>query len=116
MATVEECEAAVRRLGALLGSVDSDTKRKHVLDRSLSCRVRDLSTTFRGELRDGELHDIRVSDAADGDAGAQIKLHVSSDDLVALTEGRLSFPIAWATGRLRIDASISDMLKLRSLL
>ena len=112
MATVEECEAALRRLGALLGSVDADTRRKHLLDRSVACRVRDLDTTFRGELRGGELHDIRTGDAGD----AQIKLQVSSDDLVALTEGRLSFPVAWATGKLRIDASISDMLKLRSLL
>ncbi|HVF20322.1 MAG TPA: SCP2 sterol-binding domain-containing protein [Mycobacteriales bacterium] len=112
MATLEECESALRRLGALLGSVDADAKRKHALDRSLSCRIRDLDTTFRGELRDGELHDIRVGDAD----GAQVKMQVSSDDLVALTEGRLSFPVAWATGKLRIDASISDMLKLRSLL
>lgn len=112
MATVEECEAALRRLGSMLGSVDAETKRKHVLDRSMSCTVRDLDTTFRGELRDGELHDIRVAD----DKGAQIKLKVSSDDLVALTEGRLSFPVAWATGRLRIDASIPDLLKLRTLL
>jgi predicted lipid carrier protein YhbT len=112
LATVEECETALRNLGALLGSVDSDTKKKHVLDRSIACRVRDLDTTFRGELRDGALHDIRTGDAD----GAQIRLHVSSDDLVALTEGRLSFPVAWATGKLRIDASIGDMLKLRALL
>ena len=112
MATVEDCEAALIRLGALLGSVDADSKRKHILDRSVACKVRDLGTTFRGELRGGELHDVRTGDAD----GAQIRLQVSSDDLVALTEGRLSFPVAWATGRLRIDASISDMLKLRSLI
>jgi len=112
VASIAECEAALDRLGALLGGVDSDTRSKHVLDRSIACRVRDLDTTFRGELRGGQLREIRTGDAA----GAQIKLHVSSDDLVALTEGGLSFPVAWATGRLRIDASISDLLKLRSLL
>ncbi len=112
MATVEECEQALRRLGSLLSSVDADSRRKHVLDRSVACTVRDLNTTFRGELRDGELHDIRVGDAS----GAQISLKVSSDDLVALIEGRMSFPAAWATGKLRVDASITDLLKLRTLL
>lgn len=112
MATVEECEEALQRLGSLLSSVDADAKRKHVLNRAIACTVRDLDLTFRGELRDGELHDIRVGEAA----GAQISLKVASDDLVALVEGRLSFPAAWATGKLRIDASISDLLKLRALL
>ncbi|HVE98960.1 MAG TPA: hypothetical protein VNA12_07255 [Mycobacteriales bacterium] len=112
MATLEECEAALRRLGELLGGVDDDTKRRHVLDRSVACTVRDLGTTFRGELRDGALHDVRTG----AEDGAQIRLKVGSDDLVAMIEGRLSFPVAWATGRLRIDASIGDMLKLRSLL
>ena len=112
MATREECEAALHRLGSLLGGVDDDTKRRHVLDRSIACTVRDIDTTFRGELRGGELHDIRTGDAD----GADIRLKVASDDLVALTEGRLSFPVAWATGKLKIDASIGDLLKLRSLL
>jgi predicted lipid carrier protein YhbT len=112
LATREECEAALHRLAALLGDVDDDTRRRHVLDRSVACTVRDLGTTFRGELRGGALHDVRTGDPN----GAQIRLKVSSDDLVALVDGRLSFPVAWATGRLRIDASIADLLKLRSLL
>ena len=112
MATVEECEQALRRLGSLLSSVDADDRRKHVLNRSVACTVRDLDTTFRGDLRDGELHDVRIGEAS----GAQISLKVASDDLVSLVEGRLSFPAAWATGKLRIDASITDLLKLRALL
>lgn len=112
MATIEECREALHRLASMLGTVDDDTKRQHVLDRSIACTVRDLDVTFRGELHGGQLGDIREGD----DTGAQIRLKVSSDDLVALTEGRLSFPVAWATGRLRVDASIGDMLKLRSLL
>lgn len=112
MATVEECTAALQRLAAQLGGVDAETRSKHLLDRSLSCRVPDLDVTFRGELRDGGLHDIREGNAD----GAHIKLRISSDDLIALTQGRLGFAGAWATGRIKVDASLTDLLRLRTLL
>lgn len=112
MATVEECAAALQRVADQLGSVDPDTRSKHVLDRSLACRVSDLDVTFRGELRDGGLHDVRQGSAE----GAHIKLRVSSDDLVALADGRIGFAGAWATGRVKVDASLTDLLRLRTLL
>ena len=33
-----------------------------------------------------------------------------------LVDGRLPFPHAWATGRIRLDASFRDLLRLRSLM
>ena len=85
------------------------------MTRRLSCRVPDLDVTFVGQLRDGSLHDLYT--AEDGAAvEAQVRLTVPSDDLVALTDGRLSFATAWARGRLKIDASMMDLLKLRTLL
>jgi hypothetical protein len=39
---------------------------------------------------------------------------MTSDDLIALTDGRLKLAAAWATGRLRINAGVRDLLKLRS--
>jgi hypothetical protein len=41
---------------------------------------------------------------------------VSSDDLVALMAGDLSFTNAWSSGRVKVDASVFDLLKLRNLL
>jgi putative sterol carrier protein len=41
---------------------------------------------------------------------------MASDDLLALTAGELDFTRAWASGRVKMEASIRDMLKLRSLL
>ena len=41
---------------------------------------------------------------------------MSSDDLVAMTNRELSFAHAWATGRVRLDASFRDLLRLRALL
>jgi hypothetical protein len=41
---------------------------------------------------------------------------MSSDDLLAMTAGRLSFGPAWAAGRVKLEAGLRDMLRLRSLL
>ncbi|MEP6462359.1 MAG: SCP2 sterol-binding domain-containing protein [Frankiaceae bacterium] len=115
MASVEECRHALDHLTERLSAVDSNVRRRHSLNRRLSCRVPDLALIFVGRLQDGTLHDVSVAD--DGTpVQAQVRLTVASDDLVALTDGRLSFATAWARGRLKIDASMLDLLKLRTLL
>ena len=110
MATIEECERAFQDLAGMLARADSD-RRRSVLDRSVSCTVRDLEVIFAGQLRDGGLHDIRRVEHAD----AQVRLSLVSDDLIRLTNGQLNFGMAWATGRIRVDANVFDLLKLRSM-
>lgn len=112
MATVEECEAAMHKLADRLRSPDGAQTRGKVIDRSISCHLRDLGVTFGGQLCGGEIVDIRQTEKPDG----QIKLTTTGDDLLALVDGRLNFAKAWTAGRLRIDASLLDLLKLRSLL
>jgi SCP-2 sterol transfer family len=112
VATVEQCEAAMHRLAERLRSPDAAATRGRMLDRSISCHLRDLGVTFGGQLRGGEIVDIRQIDAPNG----QIKLATTSDDLLALVDGRLNFAKAWAGGRLKVDASMFDLLKLRSFL
>ena len=110
MATVEECEQALTQLADRLATNDS-ARRKVSFDRSLSCTIRDLGVIFAGRLKDGQLVDIQQSSNKE----AQVRLDLSSDDLIALVEGRLKMPSAWATKRVRIDASIRDVIKLRSI-
>ncbi|MCA1822894.1 MAG: hypothetical protein ABR520_00290 [Mycobacteriales bacterium] len=112
MATIDECEKALHALARELAGVDEGTRRKHVLERTVSCELPDLDVTFFGRLGDDGLTDI----TRDLREPAQIKLSMNSDDLVALTSGDLALPGAWASGRVRIDASVLDLLKLRSLL
>jgi hypothetical protein len=112
VATVEECEAAMHKLAERLRSPDAADARGKMLDRSISCHLPDLGVTFAGQLRGGEIHAIRQVTRPDG----QIKLSTSSDDLLALVDGRLNFAKAWASGRLKVDASVFDLLKLRSFL
>jgi putative sterol carrier protein len=109
MATIEECREALDKLAKRISSGGGGAPS---LDRTLSVYLRDLDTGFHGRLAGGELRDI-----ADGhDTSAKIKLTATSDDLVALTNGDLNFASAWTSGRLKVDASVFDLLKVRSLL
>lgn len=112
MATVEQSEAAMHKLAERMRSPQAADVRGKMLDRSVSCHLRDLGVTFAGQLRDGGIQDIRQVDKANG----QIKLATTSDDLLALVDGQLSFAKAWTSGRLKVDASVFDLLKLRALL
>lgn len=108
MASLDECEHALERLAAML----HDTGTKTDFDRSLSCTVTDLGTVLSGRFDGGSFTDIQQSDTPTGD----IKLACSSDDLIALCNNELNVAKAWASGRLKVDASIGDVLKLRKLL
>jgi putative sterol carrier protein len=111
MASVEECERAFHGLAAKLAGADQAAKQKTGFDRSLTCTLRDLRVTFGGRLRHGELLDIRQVNKPD----AQIRMTMSSDDLLKLVAGELNMGAAWATGRVKIDASVFDLLRLRSI-
>jgi putative sterol carrier protein len=111
MATIEECEKAFQDFATMLASLDADRREKTVLDRSVSCTIRDHGVIFAGQLREGGLHDIRRVDRAD----AQVRLTLRSDDLIRLSTGKLNFAAAWATGKVRVDANVFDLLRLRSL-
>ncbi|MFJ9041415.1 SCP2 sterol-binding domain-containing protein [Streptomyces sp. NPDC102406] len=115
MATTQECRAALDRLSDSMAGADGDVRAAAALDRSLSCRITDLDVTFSGRLRDGR---IQVLDTRQGPPAekAQIRLSLTGDDLVALVDGRLHFAKAWASGRVRLEASFRDLLRLRTLL
>lgn len=108
MASEVQCRQALEQLAAQLGQAGQRTS----LDRSLSCHVPDLDTTFRGQLRDGDFDGITTDPAT---SKSQIRFTVGSDDLVAIADGRLSFGEAYGAGRLKVQASILDLLKLKSL-
>jgi hypothetical protein len=112
VATLQECEQALRSLADRLAAVDPEQRARYVVERTVSCNVTDLGVVFAGRLDGAGLTDVRRTD----DTSAQVRLAASSDDLIALSEGEMGVPSAWATGRLKIEASVLDLLKLRSLL
>ena len=112
MATEEECRAALARLTEHLAANAAEVSRKVDLDRTIVCRVTDLGIAFRGRLRGGELLDVAERD----DPDAQITLSATSDDLIALVDGKLDLVKALAGGRVSLRASPFDLLRLRKLL
>lgn len=112
MATTEACHAALERLAGRLAGVDEEDRQRHTFDRTLSCHLTDLGVTFSGRLDAGHIVDITTAEAPK----AQIRLTTTSDDLLAMTDGGLGFGSAWLSGRVRVEASVRDLLKLRSML
>jgi hypothetical protein len=113
MATEEECRAALDRIIERLAEVDREEFKERAVERTISCRVPDLGLVFESRIHSGGLDPFTPSD--DGRA-AQVRVTVDSDDLIALARDELHAARAWATGRLKIEANIFDLLRLRKLL
>ena len=115
MANPAECRAALIQLSENLGNAKGDVRAAATLDRSLTCWITDLDLTFTGRLRDGRIEDITELPGKPAQK-AQLRLAMKGDDLVELVDGRLGFASAWASGRVKLEASILDLLQLRKLL
>jgi hypothetical protein len=109
---MDECMTA---LEGILGKLAANPAAEG-LDRSLSCRLTDLEQVVQGRLGSGAVRDLHVVPDGPDVPRADIRLAMTSDDLVALTDGRLHFGKAWAGGRVKLDAGLRDMLRLRKLL
>src|SRR3712207_861278 len=109
---MDECMTALKRI---LGDLAANPAAEG-LDRGLSCRLTDLQRVVLGRLSAGAIRDLRAVPDGPDVPKADIRLTMTSDDLVALTDGRLSFAPAWATGRVKLEAGLRDLLRLRKIL
>jgi hypothetical protein len=112
VATMDQCMKALQNI---LGDLAANPAAEG-LDRSLSCRLTDLDEVVLGRLGSGAVRDLHVLPHGPAVPKADIRLTMTSDDLVALTDGQLSFGPAWATGRVKLEAGLRDLLRLRKLL
>jgi predicted lipid carrier protein YhbT len=112
MATVDECRRALEQVASRISGMDEKDRERHLVDRTISCRVTDLGVDFRTKL--GPHGADPITEAGPGSGPAQVTFSATSDDLVALADERLHLARAFATGRLKIQASIFDLLRLRS--
>ena len=113
MANEEECRTALAQIAERLAAVDEKDFTEHVVERSISCRIPDLGVAYLTRIHSGGLDPFVATDDA---KAAQVRVTANSDDLVALANDGLSVAKAWATGRLKIEASIFDLLRLRKFL
>jgi len=105
-----------KQLGTLLARLDHnrDSVRAAIPARKvLRCSISDLDTSWYSVIEDGH---VSPPSETPPDDRTDITLHLASDDLVDLIEGRLSFLSALISGKVKVDASIMDMLRLRALL
>ena len=114
MATAEECREALQALIGRLGEMDEKNRSSFFSNRSFSCRVTDLGITFVTRITDtgGE----PVIQAEPDEPPADIRLTANSDDVVSLAATPANIARMWMGGRVKIQASIRDLLALRRLL
>jgi hypothetical protein len=115
MATIEECRTALEKLSDNLAGAEGDVRSAAALDRSLSCRITDLDITFVGRLKDGRIEVLETLQGPPPDR-AQIRLTMKGDDLVSMVNGHLNFAKAWGSGRVKLEAGLRDLFRLRTLL
>ena len=79
--------------------------------RIIQVTIPDIDATYWTELSGGRMGPLHSG----APRQSEIQIRVSSDNLVELVEGRRSLFSAFVAGQVKIDASFSDMMKLRRL-
>lgn len=112
MATPEEVEETLHHLMRRLENLDPAYKGLLPTHRTVEAEFPDLDLVYHAEWRSGHISELRP-----GPAGRpHIRVSLDSDDLIALADGDLGFRRAYATNRVEVDASVTDLLRLRGVL
>ena len=114
MATAEECREALQALTGRLGEMNQKDRESFFSNRTFSCQVTDLGVTFVTRFTDSGA--APVTEADPGDPPADIRLTANSDDVVALSATPANIARMWLSGRVKVQASMKDLLALRRLL
>ncbi len=112
MATPEEVEETLRLLIERLQGLDPAYRSLLPAHRVVEVEFPDLAATYHAEWRAGSLTELREGPAAH----PHIRAVLDSNDLAAMVAGDLTFRRAYATNRVRLEASMTDLLRLRSVL
>jgi hypothetical protein len=113
LATKPEVERQLAVLMARLDGNEANVRSAIPSRKVLRCVVPDLGAAWYSVVENGH---VSPPTEAFPDGPADITLTVGSDDLIDLVAGRVSFLSAFTAGKVRVDASIVDLLRLRSLL
>ncbi|MFF3670328.1 SCP2 sterol-binding domain-containing protein [Microtetraspora malaysiensis] len=115
MATVEECRAALEKLVEQFDEISDEDRARHVVERRLTCHISDLGMTFYGRIHRSGLDPFTDAPPQDG-RPSEVKITIASSDLISMVNGELDMGRALFGGRVKIDASLGDLLRLRKLL
>jgi hypothetical protein len=113
LASKAEVEQQLKALMARLDGNEANVRSAVPSRRVLRCQVPDLDAAWYSVVEDGH---VSPPSETPPDGRPDITLRVGSDDLVDLVEGRVSFLSSFTSGKVKVDASVVDLLRLRSLL
>jgi hypothetical protein len=113
MASAEECRVALQKLAGRLSELSPGERDQYFGNRTISVTVPDLAVTYVTRLGQG---DDPVHEAVPGDPPADIRMTAKSDEVLALAEQPMNIARAWMSGRVKIEASMKDLFRLRRLL
>lgn len=113
MATVEEVEKVLHDLVRRLQRIDPSYRAMLPSRRTIEARCPDLELTYHATWRSGRLSELQTGPAP---GRPEIRVAVDSDDLLAMSRGELDFQRAFNEDRVKVRASMTDLLRLRAVL
>ena len=113
MNTAEQCREALQKLANRLSEQTPADRDAYFGNRTMSVTIPDLGVTFATKLDSG---DAAVREVGPGEPAADIRLTANSDEVVSLAESPMNIARAWVAGRVKIEASMKDLFRLRKLL
>jgi hypothetical protein len=111
--TAQECQEALQKLAGRLPELSPQEREEYFGDRTMSVTVSDLGVTFMTRLGAG---DDPVREAGPGEPPAEIRITADSDQVIALTGQPMNIARAWMARKVKIEASMKDLIRLRRLL
>lgn len=113
MATAQECQEALQKLAGRLSEMSPADRDNYFGNRSMSVTIPDLGVTYVTRLGAGG---DPVREVVPGDPPAEMRLTAKSDEVVSLAESPMNIGRSWVAGRVKIEASVKDLFRLRRLL
>lgn len=113
MASISQVERTVVDLIGRLDDLDASSRLRLPSRRLIQTDCPDLDLQWHALWQDRVLGELNRGPAP---GRPDIRIRVNSDDLLALAQQQLEFRAAWQEGRIRIDASVTDLLRLRTAL
>jgi SCP-2 sterol transfer family len=113
MNSAEECREALQKLAGRLSELSPADREQYFGNRSISVTIPDLGVTYATKLGSG---DDPVHEVSPGDPSADIRMTANSDEVVALAQQPMNIARSWMTGKIKIEASMKDLFRLRRLL
>jgi SCP-2 sterol transfer family len=113
MASAQECQQALQKLAGRLSNLSPADREAYFGDRTISVTIPDIGVTYVTKLGTGN---DPVREAGPDEPPADIKMTANSDEVVSLAETPMNIARAWVSGRVKIEASVKDLFRLRRLL